>query len=306
MRRTLFGFTRDPPARGRAAPWRGSRRRNCAASPATLSARGWPQPGPAVEAAAAAVLDHLGTDGALDWRRCAPNYRPRHPDHLRRGGGRGGAGRTPAPTLLGARGDLFRGRNGGHRGSRPRGRRPVPGWARIRCHCRGAGVRRTVRRGVDLRSGTERDLTGRLGRPCRRSAGARRRGAIAVALDSGETGWSCRRRGTRAAGRSVAALSPGLDPTTMGWKQRGFDLDPADAPLVRLGGQRAAPPGGTGGWSGAGSRAPTPASGSSSGRVRLRGPGCAGRGGRTPHRLPGRRGGVLGLRLPADAGEGLP
>lgn len=29
-----------------------------------------------------------------------------------------------------------------------------------------------------------------------------------------------------------AALLPGLDPSTMGWKQRGFHLDPADVPLL--------------------------------------------------------------------------
>jgi hypothetical protein len=56
-------------------------------------------------------------------------------------------------------------------------------------------------------------------------------GAVSVVLDDGGTGWVL--PGDEEPGPPVspwAALLPVLDPTTMGWKQRDFYLDPADAP----------------------------------------------------------------------------
>jgi hypothetical protein len=57
--------------------------------------------------------------------------------------------------------------------------------------------------------------------------------AVEVSLDGGGTGWLLPDdlEPEEPVG-PTAALLPVLDPTTMGWKERGFYLDPADAPFL--------------------------------------------------------------------------
>jgi hypothetical protein len=57
-------------------------------------------------------------------------------------------------------------------------------------------------------------------------------GAVEVELDEG-TGYVLPDDvGSVAPAEPFVALLPGLDPSTMGWKQRGFQLDPAHVPLL--------------------------------------------------------------------------
>ena len=52
-----------------------------------------------------------------------------------------------------------------------------------------------------------------------------------MSLDSGDAGWVLPGDdGPEPAVAPWAALLPALDPTTMGWKQRDFYLDPRDVP----------------------------------------------------------------------------
>lgn len=240
MRRTLFGFPRDllPAALGSAsARVAATELRRLAAdverAGVAVDGTAW------VEAAAADVLAHLGPDGALD----AATLRDQVPALAARitfGTGKWSQEAPVAPrilTLLGARGQLFRGRNAGHwRISRPvwttaqawLGGDPVPlpeaeGWAEL--------VRRWL---WTFGPGTETDLVWWLGatRTVVRRALADV-GAVGVALDDGGTGWVL--PGDEHPGPPVtpwAALLPVLDPTTMGWKQRDFFLDPAEAPFL--------------------------------------------------------------------------
>jgi len=140
-------------------------------------------------------------------------------------------------TWLGARAEIVRGTNGGHwRISRPRwramagwlGETPVPweeapGYAEL--------VRRWLAR---FGPGTETDIVWWLGG----TKSAVRRAladlaAVEVTLDGGATGWllpdDLEPEGPVG---PTAALLPVLDPTTMGWKERGFYLEPADAPFL--------------------------------------------------------------------------
>lgn len=240
MRRTLFGFTRDllPAALGSVSA------RVAAAELRRLAAdverAGLATDGTAwVEAAAADVLAHLGDSGSFDaatLRKQVPSLASR----ITYGTGKWAQEAPIAPrvlTLLGARGQVFRGRNAGHwRISRPLwtsarawlGTVPEPlpeaqGYAELV-----QGWLRT------FAPGTETDLCWWLGVP----KGTVRRaladlGAIAVELDSGETGWVL--PGDDEPDDPVtpwAALLPVLDPTLMGWKQRGFYLDDADVPYL--------------------------------------------------------------------------
>lgn len=240
MRRTLFGFTRDllPAALGSASARVAAaelRRLAADVERAGIAADGvaW------VESAAADVLARLGPRDALD----AATLREQVPALNARivfGSGRWTQEAPVGPrilTVLGARGQLFRGRNAGHwRISRPvwttaaawLGSVPVPlpeaeGWALL--------VRRWL---WTFGPGTETDLVWWLGstKSAARAALAEV-GAVPVALDDGGTGWVL--PGDEHPGPAVspsAALLPVLDPTTMGWKQRDFYLDPADAPFL--------------------------------------------------------------------------
>lgn len=140
-------------------------------------------------------------------------------------------------TQLGARGDLVRGRSSGHwRISRPRwtlmsawlGEVPAPlpepeGYAAIaRCWLRTFGP------------ATIRDLQWWLGS----TVSAARRAladvaAVEVGLDGGGSGWVLPDDLDDVDPVPPwAALLPVLDPTTMGWKERGFYLDPAHTPYL--------------------------------------------------------------------------
>ncbi|WP_426243890.1 winged helix DNA-binding domain-containing protein [Nocardioides sp. LHG3406-4] len=140
-------------------------------------------------------------------------------------------------TWLGARGEIVRGVNAGHwRTSRPRwtsmeawlGACPAPlaeddGYAEL--------VRRWLR---TFGPGTETDLVWWLGSTktvVRRAlAGI---GAVEVSLDGGMTGWVLPDDlEPEPEVEPWAALLPVLDPTTMGWKQRDFYLDPQHAPFL--------------------------------------------------------------------------
>lgn len=140
-------------------------------------------------------------------------------------------------THLGLTADVVRGPNTGHwRISRPLwvpmdrwlGEAPVPsshdeGYAEL--------VRRWLR---TFGPGTETDVVWWLGA----TKGAVRRaladlGAVAVALESGETGWLLPDDlEPEAAVEPWGALLPVLDPTLMGWKQRDWYLDPAHVPYL--------------------------------------------------------------------------
>ena len=137
---------------------------------------------------------------------------------------------------LGARADLVRGVNAGHwRLSRPRWT-PMPAWLgeQPQPAPEADGYAELVGRWLArFGPGTETDLVWWLGST---KTAVRRAladlGAQPVSLDSGDTGWVLPEDldpvGPVA---PTAALLPTLDPTTMGWKQRGFYLDPDDVPF---------------------------------------------------------------------------
>lgn len=240
MRRTLFAFTRDLlPAAWASASARVAdaqlRRLATGVAKAGLAADGaaW------VEAAAQAVLDRFADGAELD----AATVREQVPvaaTRLNFGSGRWTQEMPLAPqllTLLGARGQLVRGRNGGHwRISKPRWTRMStwlgelpPAWDEA------SGYAELVRRWLwTFGPGTETDLVWWLGAT---KASVRRAladvEATRVSLDSGETGWVLPGDDEPELGLSPwVALLPTLDATTMGWKQRDFYLDPADVPYL--------------------------------------------------------------------------
>ena len=138
---------------------------------------------------------------------------------------------------LGARADVVRGVNAGHwRTSRPRwtamadwlGEAPQPlpeddGYAEL--------VRRWLR---TFGPGTEADLVWWLGSTktaVRRALASL--AAVEVSLDGGLTGWLLPDDlEPEPEVEPWAALLPVLDPTTMGWRQRDFYLDPAHTPYL--------------------------------------------------------------------------
>lgn len=238
MRRTLFGFPRDllPAALGSAsARVAASELRRLAAD---VERAGVSRDGVAwVEDAAAAVLARLGTDGALGATALRAEV-PVLDARITFGSGKWMREAPVAPrilTLLGARGQLFRGQNASHwRVSRPvwttaqawLGAAPVPlspaeGYAELVARWLWA-----------FGPGTETDIVWWLGATkaaVRRALGDL--GAVQVVLDDGQTGWVL--PGDEEPGPTPApwaALLPVLDPTTMGWKQRDFYLEPGDAP----------------------------------------------------------------------------
>ncbi len=116
------------------------------------------------------------------------------------------------------------GADGAVAGRRSRSRRPHDeGYAEL--------VRRWLR---TFGPGTETDVVWWLGA----TKGAVRRaladlGAVAVALESGDTGWLLPDDlEPEPAVEPWAALLPVLDPTLMGWKQRDWYLDPAHVPYL--------------------------------------------------------------------------
>ena len=139
-------------------------------------------------------------------------------------------------SLLGVQGLLVRVGSLGHwRTNRPTwdlSARALPG---LRPADSASGYRELVRRWLwTFGPGTEEDVVWWLGstKTVVRAALAEL-GAVAVSLDSGETGWLLPDDlDDVPAPEPWAALLPVLDPTTMGWKGRTHYLDPEDAPYL--------------------------------------------------------------------------
>ncbi|MGC3955296.1 MAG: winged helix DNA-binding domain-containing protein [Propionicimonas sp.] len=236
MRRTLFAFPREllPVAWGSAsARVAETEFRRIAAGVAkagiSADAEAW------VETAAQAVLAQF-TDGAeLD----AVTVRSRVPiaeTRLTWGSGKWAQELPLGPhllTLLGARGAIVRGRNGGHwRISKPRWT-AMADWLGETSPATepDAGYAELVRRWLwTFGPGTEADLVWWLGST--KTAVRRALADVAaeqVQLDSGDLGWVLPGDAEPEPETAPwAALLPTLDPTTMGWRQREFYLDPAD------------------------------------------------------------------------------
>ncbi|MCA0252347.1 MAG: winged helix DNA-binding domain-containing protein [Actinobacteria bacterium] len=240
MRRTLFAFPRDLlPAAWASASARvaGTEFRRLVASADKAGVD--PDPAAWVEAATQAVLQQFAAGAEFD----AVTIRKRVPiaeTRLTWGSGKWTQELPLGPhllTLLGARGEIVRGRNGGHwRISKPRWTAMTSWLGELPSPVDGAaGYAELVRRWLwTFGPGTEADLVWWLGST---KSAARRAlvevGAEQVSLDSGEIGWVL--PGDIEPEPDVgpwAALLPTLDPTTMGWKQRDFYLDPADVPYL--------------------------------------------------------------------------
>ncbi|WP_238348575.1 winged helix DNA-binding domain-containing protein [Ornithinimicrobium pratense] len=235
MRRTLFAFPRDllPAALGSAAA-------RVAAEQRRLVARDVEQYGIApdgqawLEQACAAVLDHLGSTGprtARQLREELPALAGTVTYALDR---KYGGTLHIAPrvlTTLGAEGLIVRGRGDGHwRTSRPTwtlgaewlGAPVTPASSR-------EGYAELVRRWLrTFGPGTLEDVQWWLGstKTAARTALADV-DAVEVGLERGRTGWLLPDDLEEAPDvEPWAALLPSLDPTTMGWKERDFYLDP--------------------------------------------------------------------------------
>jgi hypothetical protein len=139
-------------------------------------------------------------------------------------------------THLGLEGAVVRGRNAGH------WRLNKPSWVRtadwlddvLEPLDEAAGYATLVERWLHtFGPGTTADIQWWLGST--KTAVTRALadlGAVEVALDDGSVGWLLPDDTDEVApAESWAALLPTLDPTVMGWKSRGFYLDPHDAPL---------------------------------------------------------------------------
>ncbi|WP_454084238.1 winged helix DNA-binding domain-containing protein [Georgenia sp. Marseille-Q6866] len=241
MRRTLFVFPRDllPAALGSASARVAVEARRTIIR--DVEKYGVADDGAAwVDAAASAVMTHLSTSGALsarELRERAPELTGQFTANLdKKYGGTFQIG-PRVLTMLGAEGRIFRGPNGAHwRLNRPTwtltdswlGEQPDPlpadeGYAEI--------VRRWL---TTFGPGTVEDVQWWLGstKSAARAALAAV-GAVEVSLDGGQVGWLLPEdEAPVSAPEPWAALLPTLDPTTMGWKGRGFYLDPADVPYL--------------------------------------------------------------------------
>lgn len=239
MRRTMFAFPRDllPAAWGsasaRVAETEFRRIAGAADKAGIADPEAW------VEAAAQSALALFAEDAEFD-AATLRSLLPVAETRLTWGSGKWAAAQPLGPhllTLLGARGAIVRGRNGGHwRISKPRwtamdtwlGGRPQP-WEEA------AGYAELVRRWLwTFGPGTDTDLAWWLGST--KTAARRALADLAaeqVSLDSGAVGWVL--PGDTEPEPEVApwaALLPTLDPTTMGWKQRDLYLDPGDVPYL--------------------------------------------------------------------------
>lgn len=240
MRRTLFTFARD------LVPFvLGSASSRIAGAESRRLAKDVEQAGVAsdgatwIDAAIAQIRDVLDRGGDLD----AAALREAIPDLNSRITFGSGTWAQEAPasgrviTVAGARGDIVRGDNGTHwRQSRPRWS-PMERWmgAPIPDVDESAGYLELIRRWLwTFGPGTEADLVWWLGgtKTAVRAALTSLE-AVEVTLDGGGHGFvlpddvdPC---------ESVtpwAALLPALDPTTMGWKERDFYLQPDDVPFL--------------------------------------------------------------------------
>jgi hypothetical protein len=241
MRRTLFAFPRDllPAAWGSASARVADQERRRTAKDAELG--GLADDGEAwLKEAREAVLGRLADGSALGAATLRTELPVLAGKVLLGGGTKWAAEVSLAPRVLGvlgAEGLIVRGRNEGHwRVSRPAwtlmdrwlGERPEPlatheGYAEL--------VRRWLR---TFGPGTESDIVWWLGATktaVRRALGDV--GAVEVSLDGGGTGWVLADDLEPVDPEPPwAALLPVLDPTTMGWKQRDFYLDPAHTPYL--------------------------------------------------------------------------
>ena len=242
MRRTLFVFPRDLlPATWGSASARVAQREGRRLAKEVV-ATGWTtEPDSWLAEAERAVLALIG---ASDEGLAATEVRARLPSLAGTvsvsPGTKWGADVPVAPRVLGwlgARGEIVRGVDTGHwRTNRPRwvsmsrwlGERPDP-------LAEDAGYAELVRRWLGtFGPGTETDLVWWLGAT---KAAVRRAladlGAVEVSLDAGQTGWLLPDDlDPEPDVEPWAALLPVLDPTTMGWKQRDFYLDPGHAPYL--------------------------------------------------------------------------
>lgn len=241
MRRTLFVFPRDllPAALGSASARVAAEERRTIIR--DVEKYGVADDGAAwVDAAASAVLSHLATSGPLsarELRERAPELTGQFTANLdKKYGGTFQIG-PRVLTMLGAEGRIARGPNTAHwRLNRPTwtlmeswlGERPAPlpvaeGYAEI--------VRRWL---STFGPGTVEDVQWWLGstKTAARAALAAV-DAVEVSLDGGQVGWVLPDdEESVPAPEPWAALLPTLDPTTMGWKGRGFYLDPDDVPYL--------------------------------------------------------------------------
>ncbi|MGV1003320.1 MAG: winged helix DNA-binding domain-containing protein [Candidatus Nanopelagicales bacterium] len=240
MRRTLFVFPRDllPAAWGSAAARvAGAERRRLAAD---LGRAGFAADAEEfLTEAAGQVLARLADGQALDAATLRAEI-PQLQERIMFGSGRWAQEGPIAPrvlTWMGARGELVRGGNAGHwRVSRPLWT-PMQSWLgdQPRALPEAAGYAELLHRWLfTFGPGTESDLVwwfGATKSAIRAALSAV--GAVNVALDSGEAGWVLPGDDQDLPEVSPwAALLPTLDPTTMGWKQRGFYLAPADVPFL--------------------------------------------------------------------------
>ena len=242
MRQTLFGFSPDllPAVWGSAAA-RTARMVERSTVKGAAEA-GFDDPQGWVEEACAAALEALSDGGEVtpaELVERVPALRVR----LVSGSGKWRA-EVPAErrvlNLLGARGEVVRAGNRSHwRGS------ARPTWAATRAVLPDVGEPWDEQRGYAalvarwLRAfgpGTEADVVWWLGatKTAVRRAFADLE-AVAVSLDGGEVGWLLPDDVEPVEPHAVepwAALLPVLDPTTMGWRERDFHLDPADVPYL--------------------------------------------------------------------------
>ncbi|WP_127479776.1 winged helix DNA-binding domain-containing protein [Nocardioides pantholopis] len=242
MRRTLFAFPRDllPAAWGSAAARVAAQLRarlvkDVVAGGLATDPERW------LAAAADAVLKRLA-DGSAPTTAQLREELPALQGRVSRGTpGKAWAAEVPiAPSvlwLLGAEARVLRGINAGH------WRLNKPTWVRTD-HWLGAvpepwpeaeGYAELVGRWLHtFGPGTEADLVWWLGATktaVRRALAAA--GAVQVGLEDGGTGWVLPDDLEPVAPvRPWAALLPTLDPTVMGWQERGFYLDAADRPRL--------------------------------------------------------------------------
>ncbi len=241
MRRTLFVFPREllPAAWGSASARVALQERqktikDAVASGVAKDGDRW------LETACDAVLSRLAGGEALSAQQLREEV-PEIAGTITMSPGTKWGGEVPiAPrvlTYLGCRGDVVRGRNNGHwRISRPAwtlmddwlGELPEPpedaaGYAELV-----AAWLRT------FGPGTTRDIQWWLGSTVTAAKRALADvGAVEVSLDGGGTGWVLPDDlDEEPAVEPWAALLPVLDPTTMGWKERDFYLDPGHTPYL--------------------------------------------------------------------------
>lgn len=236
MRRTLFVLPRDllPAALGSAAARVATEQRRLIAKDAAAhgvadDGAGW------LEEACAAVLHRLEGSGPLSARALREELPELTGTVTVSPGKTYGGTYHLAPrvlTLLGAQGHIVRGPNAGHwRLSRPT-------WTLMRDWLGGPvpslgpeeGYAELVGRWLrTFGPGTVEDLQWWLGSTKTAARAALLAvGAVPVSLDDGATGWLLPDDVEPVAGVDPwAALLPTLDPTTMGWRGRGFYLDPA-------------------------------------------------------------------------------